>query len=120
MSFTDTGGLEPGDAKAKIRALNDALRQGHVEQGMVLVTSGISAMGEAFTAEALGSVASFDAFNTDNDPYGEHDFGAITVQGEKVFWKIDCYDLAMEAHSPEPADPAVTKRVLTIMLASEY
>ena len=77
-------------------------------------------MGEGFAAEVLGNVASFDAFNADNDPYDEHDFGAITVQGEKVFWKIDYYDLAMEAHSPDPADPAVTKRVLTIMLASEY
>lgn len=86
---------------------------------MILVTSGISAMGEAFTAEALGSVARFDAFDADNDLYGEHDFGAITIQGEKVFWKVDAYDLAMEAHSPEPADPAVTKRVLTIMLAHE-
>lgn len=120
MSCTNTGNLEPGDAKAKIRALNDALRQGDVEQGMILVTSGISAMGEEFTAEALSSVARFDAFDAHNDPYGEHDFGAITVQGEKVFWKIDAYDLAMETHSPDPTDPTVTKRVLTIMLASEY
>ena len=120
MSSIDTGGAESADTKSKIRALNDALRQGNVEQGMILVTSGISAMGEAFTAEALGSVARFDAFTADNDPYGEHDFGAMTIQGEKVFWKIDAYDLAMEAHSPDPTDPAVTKRVLTIMLSSEY
>ena len=119
MSSIDTDDTAPGAAKSRIRALNDALRQGDVEQGMILVTSGISSMGEAFAAEALASVASFDAFDARNDPHGEHDFGVITVQGEKIFWKIDCYDLAMEAHSLEPADPAVTKRVLTIMLAHE-
>jgi hypothetical protein len=120
MNSNDTVGIEPGDAAAKIRALNDALRQGHVEQGMILVTSGISAMGEAFVAEVMRSVASFEAFDSDNDPHREHDFGVITVQDEKIFWKVDYYDLAMEAHSPDPANSAVTKRVLTIMLSSEY
>ncbi len=28
-----------------------------------------------------------------SDPYGEHDFGAVQVQGHKVFFKIDSYDL---------------------------
>ena len=62
----------------------------------------------------------FHDFNQDNDPHGEHDFGAIRVLGEKLFWKIDYYDLNKEYHSPDAADPAVTCRVLTLMLASEY
>ena len=61
-----------------------------------------------------------DAFCEDNDPYGEHDFGAFEVEGEKLFWKIDYYDKALEHGSEDPADPTRTTRVLTVMLASEY
>ena len=55
-----------------------------------------------------------------NDPHGEHDFGSFEIDDRKVFWKIDCYDAAMEFGSEDPADPSKTTRVLTIMLASEY
>ena len=37
-----------------------------------------------------------------------------------AFRKIDYYDRATEAGSPDPADPAVTTRVLTLMRADEY
>ena len=36
---------------------------------------------------------------------------------DRVIWKIDAYDLSLGGHSPDPADPAVSVRVLTIMLA---
>ena len=47
------------------------------------------------------------------------DTGAFEHNGERVFWKIDCYDRAMEFGSEDPADPQKTTRVLTIMLAGE-
>lgn len=56
----------------------------------------------------------------DNDPYGEHDFGSLIVDGNKVFWKIDYYDKGMQYASPDPANLSVTVRVMTIMLADEY
>jgi hypothetical protein len=34
-----------------------------------------------------------------------------------VFFKIDYYDEALAMHSPDPADPNVTQRVMTLMLA---
>ena len=35
-------------------------------------------------------------------------------------FKIDYFDRTMTVHSPNPADPTVTERVITIMLAAEY
>ncbi len=104
----------------RIRMLNDVFRTGRRNGGTVVITAGIQALGPDFVAEARKAVAAFDDFDADNDPYAEHDFGALSVQGEKLFFKIDYYDLNLSAHSPDAADPSVTKRVLTIMLASEY
>jgi hypothetical protein len=42
------------------------------------------------------------------------------VAGSKIFWKIDYFDLKLKWHSPDAANPDVTHRVLTIMLACEY
>ncbi len=111
---------EPVDKTAKIRALNDAFRTGPSDDGMIVITAGIRELGSDFLAEVTAAVAAFDKFTADNDPHGEHDFGALDMQGEKVFWKFDYYDLSLSAHSPDAADPAVTRRVLTIMLAHEY
>jgi hypothetical protein len=65
-------------------------------------------------------VAAFDDFCHANDPYEEHDFGLFEVEGETIFFKIDYFDRTLTHHSPDPADPAVTERVITIMLADEY
>ena len=71
-------------------------------------------------ANVLTAVRQFSDFTEDNDPHKEHDFGAFEVDGERFFWKIDYYDLKLEGGSENPADPSLTTRVLTIMLASEY
>jgi hypothetical protein len=65
-------------------------------------------------------VASFSTFDADNDPYGEHDCAVLTVGAERVIWKIEYYARSLRGHSPDPADPAVTTSVLTIMLVEEY
>lgn len=104
----------------RVRELNDTFRTTLQGNGSVLVTSGVQASGESFTAAAIQAVQQFDAFGPDNDPWGEHDFGAVEIKGEKVFWKIDCYDPSLKAGSENPANEALTHRVLTIMLASEY
>lgn len=104
---------------ARIRALNDRLRQTG-QGGMIVCTSGIQALGEAMVREVIASVQCFDEFSQNNDPYCEHDLGSIKLAGRTIFWKIDYYDSDLTGGSPDPADEAVTSRVLTIMLAEEY
>ena len=103
----------------RIRDLNDAFRRSFAG-GRVMTTAGIAAMTEELRAEVFGRVRTFEAFTRDNDPHGEHDFGSFEVAGQKLFFKIDYFDAAMEFGSEDPADPSKTTRVLTIMLASEY
>lgn len=109
------------DAKtARIRELNDLLRTNFFSGGKVMITSGIAALKEGVRREVISAVQTFSDFIEDNDPHGEHDFGAVTVDGHKVFWKIDYYAPDMMHGSEDPSDPRQTVRVLTIMLASEY
>ncbi|MBV8979133.1 MAG: DUF3768 domain-containing protein [Alphaproteobacteria bacterium] len=103
----------------RIRDLNDAFRKS-LAGGQGFFTDEAAAMGPEFMAAALSAVRSFNAFTIDNDPYGEHDFGSVTVGEEKAFWKIDYYDTSLCYGSNDPADPAQTTRVITIMLAHEY
>lgn len=109
------------DRAAAIAALNDACRKSGGAIGRHFTTDGVAANGPVFIAKAIAAVAAFADFNADNDPYGEHDFGKFVVDGETLFWKIDCYDKAdPDLGADDPANPATTERVLTIMLAEEY
>jgi len=103
----------------RIRELNDAFRRTFVG-GAVMITAGIEAMPLDQRRALLQKVRTFEAFGEDNDPHGEHDFGAVDEAGERYFWKLDYYDRTMESGSPDPTDPSVTTRVLTIMRADEY
>jgi Protein of unknown function (DUF3768) len=102
-----------------IRVLNDKLRQ-NLSTGTALITAGVAAMGAESVARIVKTIAVYDDFCHANDPYEEHDFGSFEVDGHKIFFKIDYYDSTLTVHSPEPSDPAVTNRVITIMLAEEY
>jgi len=103
----------------RIRQLNDNFRRTFVG-GRVMITSGVQNMDPAAMNDLLRQVREFSAFDDDNDPYGEHDFGAVTIDGQSLIWKIDYYDQDLEGGSEDPADPVKTTRVLTIMHASEY
>jgi hypothetical protein len=105
--------------RARVRALNDQLRQ-HLTGGKAIMTPGIAALGSEAVQRLVQTIAVFDDFCTANDPHGEHDFGAFEFDGTPVMFKIDYYDKDLSLHSPDPADPAVTERVITLMLAEEY
>ena len=84
------------------------------------MTRGIQDLGQEGVQKVLAAVRNADHFDPDNDPYGEHDFGAVVVDGIKCFWKIDYYDNDLKYHSPDKSYSTVTQRVLTVMLAEEY
>jgi hypothetical protein len=104
---------------ARIRALNDELRQ-HLLGGLAVMTPGVAALGPAAVERIVKTISVFDVFCHANDPHEEHDFGSFEAEGTTIFFKIDYYDRTLTNHSPDPADPAVTERVITIMLADEY
>lgn len=89
-------------------------------QGQFVCTCGIHELGPEAQIIISAEVRDFDKFTEDNDPYGWHDFGSFDFEGQKIFWKIDLYDTQYEMGSEDPSDPTQTRRVLTIMLASEY
>lgn len=101
----------------KIRELNDAARRS-LTGCRVMITSSVQALPSM--NEVLAAVTLYSDFSENNDPYGEHDFGSFRLADETVFWKFDYYDVDLQMASPDPADEAVTVRVLTIMLAEEY
>ncbi|MBV1711589.1 MAG: DUF3768 domain-containing protein [Desulfomicrobium sp.] len=104
----------------KIAKANDLLRQTFLT-GKVVMTAGVHSLPDDTREEIITKVRGFGAFTEDNDPYGEHDFGAFDQDGVgKVFWKIDYYDPTLTKGSEDPADPKQTRRVLTILLAEEY
>ena len=101
---------------ARIRALNDELRQ-HLTGGMAVITPGVAALGPEAVERIVKTIAVFDDFCHANDPYEEHDFGSFEADGHKIMFKIDLYEEPdVKGANGEP----VVTRVLTIMLAEEY
>ncbi len=103
----------------RIRALNDELRR-NLPEGHAVMTTVIAALGAEAVARIVKTIAVYDDFCHANDPYEEHDFGSSEADGHLIFFKIDYYGKDLTYHSPEPTDPSVTERVITIMLADEY
>src|ERR1044071_7524908 len=91
---------------SRIRDLNDQLRRS-LNGGVLVMTAGVIALGARRQMAILSAIATFDSFDADNDPYGEHDFGALTVGGEHILFKIDYLDRGLTGHSPDPADSTV-------------
>lgn len=117
LTWQETDGAKP---VKRVRELNDLFRTSGVGGGTIVVTSGIEDLGPKAVVKILTTVREFSEFPPESDPWEEHDFGAFDYEEQRIFWKIDCYDLTKTMGSPNPANLGVTHRVLTIMLASEY
>lgn len=103
----------------RIAQLNDAFRT-TLCGGKVMITNGVNALGPDTVARILAKVTAFTDFNENNDPHGEHDFGAISDGVHSIFWKIDYYDPALTYGSDDPSSAECTVRVMTVMLSDEY
>ena len=97
----------------EIAKINDEFRRSGFG---IVVTQGVQVLENLHLL--LDEIRRFSEFTEDNDPYGEHDFDTVHWYGEKVFWKIDYYDQELK-YGRHPLDDDC-KRVMTIMLASEY
>ncbi|WP_299154098.1 DUF3768 domain-containing protein [uncultured Tateyamaria sp.] len=127
---TDTSNDAQAEAAlaAKIAEQNDKFRRtwgaDFTVPGQIVLTRGVADLSPAAKAIIMQRVQGFDVFTEDNDPCGDHGFGAFEFEiggnSYHIFWKIDLYDTDYSMGSDDPANPTVTRRVLTIMHASEY
>ena len=104
---------------ASVARLNDMLRTSGIG-GEIFATPGVTALSHEMRARVVSAIRDFDDFTLDNDPYSEHDFGSVDVDGAKYLFKIDAYDPSYRFASEDPFNPAKTRRVMTIMRADEY
>ena len=126
--MTTTLDLDPVREAALIAAQNDAFRRSilgttpvtDAPQGQFVMTRGVAALGPDAQLDLTRRVAAFDGFNADSDPQGLHEMGVIEFNGTKVWFKMDLYDVDYQYGSPEPSDPKQTRRMLTLLLPSEY
>lgn len=126
--MTTTLEIDPVTEAALIAAQNDAFRRSilgthpvaDAPKGQFVMTPGVAALGPDTQHALTRRVASFDAFNADSDPHGWHEMGVIDFDGTTVWFKIDLYDVDYTYGSPEPSDLEQTRRVLTLLLPSEY
>ena len=101
------------------QALNDTLRQ-TLTGGIIVFSQEVAQLPKSDQFDLLKKLRAFNDFTPDNDPYGEHDFGSFDHNHHTFFWKIDCYDTQRQNASPNPEDPSVTCRVLTLYFAHEH
>lgn len=94
-----------------IAELNDEFRKRYPNGSGYMVSAGLATNWEVLP-EIMELVKSFDKFDEDNDPWGEHDFGSFEHRGLSIIWKID--------YVSGPPDSPDCRRVLTVMLAEEY
>lgn len=110
---------QTANKSACIRVLNDRLRTYHIG-GRIMLTSGVNTLEPNTVRKIIRAITQFTDFNERNDPHSEHDCAIMEVNNLSIMWKIDYYDETLTQHSPDPSDPNVTVRILTVMLADEY
>lgn len=69
-----------------IQQLNDAFRTSlSAHLGRVVMTSGVACLDAETIAQILNAVRTYEQFDKDIDPQGEHDMGRFTINGEDYY-----------------------------------
>lgn len=126
--MSETNQLETEQQAETIARQNDRFRKSWGADfgivGTVVVTQGVIALAAPCHTLIMSAVMGHTDFSKDNDPYGYHDFGAFEIEADgttyALFWKIDLYDPTLNYGSNQPTVLAATRRVMTVMLRSEY
>ncbi|QIG75720.1 DUF3768 domain-containing protein [Rhizobium phage RHph_Y2_17_1] len=119
LSYHDWVVAQVDEWTSDVRALNDKLRRFETD-GEIHISGGLAQAEQEEIVAAVEQVRNYVAFDPKDDPYNEHDYGSFEIEGQRYMWKIDYYALDMESGSENPADPKVTRRVLTIFYAEDY
>lgn len=113
------------DQLSRTAALNDRVRQGLDPRARIVITAACAAAltdGDSLqeTVGIYGDLLmAIDRCNFAPDECVERRRGEVTFRGQQIRFAIDYYDLSIEWGSENPADPAVTTRVMTIMLPED-
>ena len=106
--------------RARVAALNDRCRLALDPSARILVTRTClhrlagDADGPGVALAQLRLLAVHAYVFTEAEER-ERDRGTLRLDGTEIRFRIDYYDRSLEWGSPDPANPAVTTRVLTIM-----
>jgi hypothetical protein len=115
------------DNTSLIAELNDTLRRDPLNssKGQFVLSHAVANLNHQDRYYCIRAMVRFNDFTPGNDPYGERDFGAFSVRlsdgtTERLNFKIDYYDPSMKFLSEDPSNSNITRRVLTLMFASDY
>jgi hypothetical protein len=97
------------DPRAAIIALNDQFRT-TFKGGRVQMTPSVYQLDDRLRGRALSVLARYSKFDADS----EHDWGTFIFAGFSFEWRIEYRAANGSGASPDPADPRMTLRVLTL------
>lgn len=100
--------------RTRIVELNDQLRT-TFRGGRVQMTMGLFQLGSQIRGRALCALSQYSGFM----PEDEHDHGVFIFGGFAFEWQIEYRAADGIGHSPDPADPAKTLRVLTLYVVKD-
>jgi hypothetical protein len=102
------------DDRTKIITLNDQLRT-TFNGGRVQMSPAVGTLDPQLRGRALSALSRYNKFADG----GEHDWGVFIFAGYSFEWRIEYRAKEGIGVSPDPADPEMTFRVLTLYVVND-